>query len=71
MGAVTLDAVKPCVRCVVTTTNQETGERDPGQEPLRTLVACHSLPNFGPSFGQNLVPRGAGVIHIGDRVELA
>jgi len=68
VGEVILDAVKPCVRCVVTTTNQETGDRDAGQEPLRTLARIHTLPQFGVSFGQNLVPRGAGVIRVGDPV---
>lgn len=71
VGEVTLDAVKPCVRCVVTTTNQETGDRDPNQEPLRTLARIHTLPQFGVSFGQNLVSRGAGVICAGDPVRPA
>ncbi len=70
-GEVILDAVKPCVRCVVTTTDQETGDRDADQEPLRTLVRIHTLPRFGVSFGQNLVPRSTGVVRVGDPVRLA
>ncbi len=68
MGEVTLDAVKPCARCVVTTTDQESGDRHPAQEPLRTLGTIHAQPGFGAVFGQNLVPRGQGVIRRGDPV---
>jgi uncharacterized protein YcbX len=68
VGEVILDAVKPCVRCVVTTTDQETGNRDTRQEPLRTLARIHTLPHFGVSFGQNLVPRSTGVVRVGDSV---
>ena len=68
IGEVTLDAVKPCARCLVLTTDQESGDRDPSQEPLRTLARIHSSPRFGATFGQNLVPRGPGVIHVGDPV---
>src|SRR5690606_12534707 len=35
IDGVRLQPVKPCVRCVITTTNQLTGERE-GEEPLRT-----------------------------------
>ena len=38
LGEVTLRLVKPCTRCVITTTDQATGQRD-GDEPLRTLKA--------------------------------
>ena len=36
IGDVRLKLVKPCTRCIITTTDQETGARD-GDEPLRTL----------------------------------
>src|SRR6185437_2405011 len=32
-----LRVVKPCARCIIPTTDQDTGQRD-GQEPLRTLM---------------------------------
>jgi uncharacterized protein YcbX len=65
IGAVVLRAVKPCGRCVVTTTDQETAERE--REPLRTL-ARHR--NFGQQlvFGMNLVPDSVGSVVVGDEV---
>ncbi len=68
IGELLLDAVKPCARCVVTTTDQATGERDPRQEPLRTLARLRTIPRFGAIFGQNVVPRATGTIATGDRV---
>ncbi|WP_404814087.1 MOSC domain-containing protein [Kitasatospora fiedleri] len=54
VGGLEFRVAKPCGRCVVTTTDQETGERR-GPEPLRALGRHH---RFGQKlvFGQNLVP---------------
>ncbi|MGW7577561.1 MOSC domain-containing protein [Streptomyces sp. NPDC054765] len=67
IGEVVFQVAKPSARCVVTTTDQHTAER--GKEPLRTL-ARHR--RFGDRlvFGQNLIPRGAGTIRIGDPFEI-
>jgi uncharacterized protein YcbX len=65
IGAVTFRAPKPCDRCVVTTTDQETGAR--GREPLRTL-ARHRHVEQGLLFGVNLIPDGTGEIRVGDEV---
>jgi uncharacterized protein YcbX len=67
IGAVTFRAPKPSDRCVVTTTDQETGER--GREPLRTL-ARHRKVGQKLMFGLNLIPDGAGEIAVGDEIEL-
>jgi uncharacterized protein YcbX len=58
---VTLRPVKPCTRCAITTTNQETGQRD-GEEPLRTLRTFRFDARLrGVAFGQNVVlVRGVG-----------
>jgi uncharacterized protein YcbX len=64
----TFDAVKPCARCLVPTTDQETGARHPHQEPLRTLAACRTIPQLGAIFGQNLVHRAPGTLVVGDPV---
>jgi uncharacterized protein YcbX len=64
-GDVDFSVVKPCARCVVTTTNQQTGER--GREPLQTL-ATYRLQDGQVLFGQNLVHRGTGLVRVGDRV---
>lgn len=65
VGNVPLRVVKPCARCVVTTTDQRTGAR--GQEPLRTLATFR---NSGGKvlFGQNLIHEGPGQLHLGDPV---
>jgi uncharacterized protein YcbX len=63
IGEVTFRVPKPCGRCVVTTTDQRTGER--GREPLRTLGRHR---NFGTQllFGQNLIPEHPGTLRLGD-----
>jgi uncharacterized protein YcbX len=70
VGAMTFDAVKPCARCVVTTTDQASGMRHPEQEPLRTLATFRTIRGLGAIFGQNLVHRGVGAVAVGDRVEI-
>lgn len=62
LGDVTFDAVKPCARCTVLTVDQQSGARDPAQEPLRTLATFRTVAGRGTMFGVNLVPRGAGVV---------
>lgn len=67
IGTVTFRAPKVCGRCVVPTTDQETGIR--GREPSRTL-ARYRL--FGQElvFGLNLIPDGTGEIRVGDEVSI-
>ncbi len=65
IGEVDFAVVKPCSRCVVTTTNQQTAER--GLEPLQTL-ATYRLEDGQVLFGQNLVHRGSGTVRVGDQV---
>lgn len=69
IGEVEFDVVKPCVRCVFTTVDPERGEFDASGEPLRKLLTYRRGPK-GVTFGQNLIPRGLGVLRIGDRVEV-
>jgi uncharacterized protein YcbX len=64
---VRLRVVKPCTRCAITTTDQETGIRD-GDEPIRTLRSYRlSRQPAGVLFGQNLViVSGSGArLHVG------
>jgi uncharacterized protein len=67
IGAVSFRVAKPCGRCVVTTTDQATGER--GTQPLKILGRKR---RFGQAlvFGQNLIPDSPGVIRVGDLVEI-
>lgn len=67
IGAVELDVVKPCARCVITTTDQGTGER--GREPLRTL-ATYRRRDGHVWFAQNAIHRGRGALRVGDPVEV-
>lgn len=67
IGEVSFRVVKPCSRCVITTTDQRTAER--GKEPLRTL-ARHRRTGDRLVFGQNLIPEGSGTLRPGDPVEV-
>lgn len=67
IGEVPFSVVKPCGRCVITTTDQRTAER--GKEPLHTL-ARHRRVGSQLLFGQNLIPDGPGVIRVGDPVKI-
>lgn len=54
-GDIRLQFAKPCTRCAITTTNQDTGSVE-GAEPLRTLKTYrYDAALRGVSFGQNLV----------------
>jgi uncharacterized protein YcbX len=61
-GGMAFRVVKPCARCVVTTTDQETAER--GVEPLRTLATYRKVGGEA-MFGQNVVHHGTGRLAVG------
>lgn len=65
IGDVIFSAVKPSMRCVITTINQETAE--PAQEPLRTLAKYRRHQN-GVIFGMNVVCNNEGIIILGDKI---
>jgi len=67
IGGIIFDVVKPCSRCVMTTVDAANGSK--GQEPLRTLTEYRKN-EFGVCFGQNLVHRNVGELHLGDRLEI-
>lgn len=68
IGGVRFRVAKPCERCVVTTTDQQTGARDPLKEPLATLREYRGDAAGNALFGQNLIHEGVGHIRIGDPV---
>ena len=71
IGSAVFRAAGASIRCVVTTTDQLTGERGP--EPLRTLAAYRRAPldPTGVIFGQNLINETkSGRLRVGDAVEL-
>ena len=61
--------VKPCSRCIITTTDQNTGDRDELKEPLLTLGTFRNTPE-GIMFGQNMIPLNNHRVNIGDIVHL-
>lgn len=69
IGEVEFERVKPCSRCAIPTLDPHTGERSDDGEPLRTL-ATYRRDADGVYFGQNLIPRGSGVLEVGMPVEL-
>jgi hypothetical protein len=68
VGQVELAVVKPCARCVITTTDQRTGAR--GDEPLRTLSTYRRAPNGKVYFAQNAIHLGTGTLHEGDVISV-
>lgn len=83
VGETVFRVVKPCGRCVITTTDQEKGEVV-GKEPLLTLTKFRKAIDVRPEgyerfghgpnsvlFGENLVPENpGGVISVGDKVKV-
>lgn len=61
IGAITLHLVKPCTRCIITSTDQRTGERSTNPLPvLRSFRFNREL--LGVAFGENAVARsGVGL----------
>lgn len=67
VGAIEFDVAKACARCAMPGLDQATGERQ--QEPLKTLATYRHW-DQAIWFGQNLIARGEGVLHVGDAVEV-
>jgi uncharacterized protein YcbX len=70
-GNVTLRLVKPCTRCVITSTDQRTGERSTNPLPaLRSFRFDRDL--MGVTFGENaVIAAGVGAtLSIGDTCEV-
>ncbi len=65
IGDVMFSVVKPCARCVITTTDQDTSVRN--KEPLLTLNGYRRV-NNKVLFGQNLIHHNLGLISVGDEI---
>ena len=71
LGTATFRTGGPCIRCIMTTTNQETAER--GKEPLRTLATYRrsAVDATDVNFGQNLIHETkSGTLRVGDALAL-
>lgn len=66
IGVVKFQAVKPCARCVITTTDQETAKR--AHEPLLTLSKYRNFKGK-VMFGMNLVCNSTGMVKVGDQIK--
>ena len=67
IGGIPFRGVKPCGRCILTTTDQQTGLRHSGGEPLKTLASYRSQGNK-VLFGMNLIVLGVGMVRVGDEL---
>jgi hypothetical protein len=67
IGGIEMVVVKPCPRCVVTTIDKETLEKN--KEPLKTLNTYRKQKG-GAMFGMNVIPLGEGEIRVGMSVEV-
>lgn len=69
IGEMTFRSGGPCVRCIMTTTDQHTGQR--GKEPLKTLARFRRDPEDATQvlFAQNLIHETkSGMLSLGDEV---
>lgn len=67
IGDVEMALVKPCPRCVVTTIDKETLEKN--KEPLKTLSKYRNH-ELGAIFGMNTIPLNEGKLELGMSVEI-
>ena len=67
INEVEFDVIKPCARCVITTVDQNTGEK--GKEPLTALSKFRKV-NGNVLFGQNMVADNYGQIEVGSEIEV-
>lgn len=68
IGDVVLRATRPCIRCLVTTQDPQSGS-PLGPEPLKTLATYRKVEG-GVIFGMYYVPEQLGTISIGDPVDI-
>lgn len=68
IAGIRFDLVKPCSRCIMTTQDQQTGERG-GPDPMpamRRLRMSGDRRVTGVLFGWNVVARNTGLLTVGD-----
>ncbi len=69
IGSVEFVVAKPCSRCILTTLDPATGERNEDREPLTTLKTYREK-DGAVLFGQNLIALGQGSLEVGMPVEI-
>ena len=69
IGDLEFECCSPCTRCVLTTVDPQTGNKDPQGEPLKTL-RTYRQNDQGILFGINLIPRSHGSMRVGNVLEV-
>lgn len=70
LGGLTLRRTGPCVRCVMTSVDPATGEPQPPALDALTRLSTERAPGEPVQFGVYAAGSGAGVLRVGDVVEL-
>lgn len=70
IGEIQFKMVRPCSRCIITTVDQEQGEKNQLKEPLNTLSTFRQLSEQGVMFGVNMIPQNEGTLRKGDRLRV-
>jgi len=73
IGNLTLDILDPCVRCILTTKQPDTGETHIEKQPIKALMENHVNDAGHPIFGVNatlLNSANSSIVSIGDEVTL-
>lgn len=74
IGNLTLEILDPCVRCILTTKQPDTGEAHIKMQPITALMENHKNDAGQPLFGMNATLSnsvGNSVISVGDEVTLS
>lgn len=70
-SSIEFELVKPCARCIIIRTNQETGERDASAELIKSVlpeINKEKLQQSAALFGQNALLTGQpGTLQLGDK----
>ena len=70
IGEMTFVMERACERCVLTTIDEYSWQKDPDNEPLRTLRTLNRDADGKINFGHNAVATRPGTIKVGDKVEV-
>ncbi len=71
IGDCEFDVASRCSRCVFTTVDPVSGQRDPSGEPFKTLRSYRfDKEKRGVMFGVNLIPRGTGTLRLASEVQV-
>ncbi|MCC0179105.1 MOSC domain-containing protein [Waterburya agarophytonicola K14] len=70
IGEIEFTVAKPCSRCIMTTIDQQQGQKNQLKEPLNTLGTFRQLSEQGVMFGMNMIPKNQGIMKLGDRLKV-